>query len=971
MGADIEPGPVFVQNVTAASGFAYGVVGADIHVFDNGRPLYLLANWQADPQADREWLRELPSRMLSARRAVVPFTGRDDEIGQLCQWRDNRPRLAVRWLHGPGGQGKTRLAAQFAAGSAAVGWKVVAAFHGPDADRPEPGSQDLSLDGAVGVLLIIDYTDRWLLTNLTWVLKNSLLHRPGIVTRVLMVARTTDAWPRVRGILDTYQAATSSHLLPALTQESGERPAMFAAARDSFAAIYGLPRIPAIAAPGPLDNPDFGLTLAVHMAALVAVDAAATSDRPAQDMADLTMYLLDREQLHWARLYDDGANAADKGQDVYRTPPEVMNQVVFTAALTGTVTRTVGAALLESLHLGPVTEQIIADHAVCYPVTDPARPGAVLEPLYPDRLAEDFLALTLPGHRADYPAQPWASATTTTLLSRQGDQHTPAPWTPRAVTFLAAAAGRWPHLGNRYLFPLLRADPQLALDAGGAALTSLATLPEVDFAVLDAITGRFPEHRHIDLDTGMAALTARVSEHGLTIISDPAVQARIHGYLSYRLHNAGLHQRALSASRNETEIWQRLTAADPAHRPDLATSLTDHASRLAQVGRSAEAVPLSEQAVDLFRELASVNRDAYLHSLAGSLQNHSIRLTEVERWAEAVPASAEALGLCRELVALDRDAYLPLLAVSVTAHADMLAKVHRLAEAVPLSLEAVDLCRELAAANRDAHLPGLADSLHNHAFRLAEAGRLAEAVPLSEEAVDVYGELAAANREAHLPRLANSVAYYALLLAQVGCLAEAVPLSQQAVDLCRELAAANRDADLADLAGSLGHHAHRLANAGRLAEAVLVSQEAVDLRRELAAFDRDAHLLELALSLSLHGVLLAGVEQWAEAVQVSQEAVDLQRELVALDRDTSLPDYVRSLAGVGQVLIESARSGEAVRPLAEAFTLCGQLPEHAQDLPDLVAELLQHAYADDPSAVAAEFRAITNQEVPAWMSAPM
>jgi hypothetical protein len=142
------------------------------------------------------------------------------------------------WLHGPGGQGKTRLATQFAAESAAAGWKVIAAFHGPDADRPEPGSQDLRSEGAAGLLVIVDYADRWLLTNLTWLFKNTLLHQTGVATRILMLARTADAWPRIRGILDVYQAGTSSLPLPALTQESGERTGMFATARDSFAAIY-------------------------------------------------------------------------------------------------------------------------------------------------------------------------------------------------------------------------------------------------------------------------------------------------------------------------------------------------------------------------------------------------------------------------------------------------------------------------------------------------------------------------------------------------------------------------------------------------------------------------------------------------------------------------------------------------------------------------------------------------------------
>src|SRR5580658_5147258 len=112
-GAGTSP-TYYTQNVTSVNGFAYGVIGADIHVFENGLPLYLLANWPGDLTSDRRWLRELPSRMLNASRAVVPFTGRHAEMAQLRRWRDDDRMLAVQWLHGPGGQGKTRLAAQLA-----------------------------------------------------------------------------------------------------------------------------------------------------------------------------------------------------------------------------------------------------------------------------------------------------------------------------------------------------------------------------------------------------------------------------------------------------------------------------------------------------------------------------------------------------------------------------------------------------------------------------------------------------------------------------------------------------------------------------------------------------------------------------------------------------------------------------------------------------------------------------------------
>ena len=212
-------------------------------------------------------------------------------------------------------------------------------------------------------------------------------------------------------MLDTYQPATSSLFLSPLSLQAGERTSMFSIARDSFAVIYQVPGPASIAAPANLDDPEFGLTLAVHMAALVAVDATVSGRRPPQAMAGLTMYLLDREQLHWRRLYDDNAVAPAASHVSYRTPPEVMNQAVFTAALTGSVRPEAGARVLEDLHL-PSPVQVLGDHAVCYPPAD-SRDTTVLEPLYPDRLAEDFLALTMPGHAADYPSQAWAAPATT------------------------------------------------------------------------------------------------------------------------------------------------------------------------------------------------------------------------------------------------------------------------------------------------------------------------------------------------------------------------------------------------------------------------------------------------------------------------------------------------------------------------------------------------------------------------------
>jgi hypothetical protein len=186
------------QVVTAAEGFAYGAIGADIHVAADQQPLYLLRTWRPARRPDERWLRAVPSRLLNAAFGVVGFTARDTELAGLHRWLDTGDRLGVRWLYGPGGTGKSRLAAQLAADAAVGGWKVITAVHGAGAVIPPPGSQDLRPGAAPGILLIADYADRWPLSDLGWLLANSVLHRDARPVRILLIGRTDGIWPALQ-----------------------------------------------------------------------------------------------------------------------------------------------------------------------------------------------------------------------------------------------------------------------------------------------------------------------------------------------------------------------------------------------------------------------------------------------------------------------------------------------------------------------------------------------------------------------------------------------------------------------------------------------------------------------------------------------------------------------------------------------------------------------------------------------------
>lgn len=896
-----------MQNVTAIEGFAYGVIGADLHVLGDGTPLYLLENYLRPIPVDPQRLRELPSRMLSARTAVVGFIGRERERGELREWSQAGPRLAARWLHAPGGQGKTRLAARLAEELIDAGWKVVTATHGPGAVLPPPGSHDMRLDGAAGLLLIIDYADRWPLTHLTWLFSNALLHQTAVFTRVLLLARTAYAWPALRQKLGDYQAGVSQQLLTPLPDEPGQREQAFIAARDSFAAHYGIADPSLVVPPIGLERPEWGLILAVHMAALAGVDAHVQGRPLPQDPVGLTAYLLDRERAHWANLYENRTQPDKRALGLeFQTPPSVMSRAVFTAALTGPVNHPDGKTILGSLNLELPSERVLTDHTACYPPADP-RLATVLEPLYPDRLAEDFLGVTMPGHTTDQPAYAWAPSTATTLLSRGVERTLPA-YVLRAITFLVNAAERWPHVGETLLYPRLRDDPQLAVDAGTAALTALASLPHIPLDVLEAIERVLPQKRHVDLDPGIAAVIRRLTEHRLATANEPEERARLYSNLWWRLSNAGDHRQALPAAQEVVEIYQGLVAADPqSFESGLASALNNLSGCLSALGRYEEALLTIEEAVKIRRRLAALDDPVDLMLLPSNLDNFGMQLSKLGRYEEALVVTQSAVRIYRDFAAVDPGTFEPELATALDNLGLLLSRLARRKEAVLAAQEAVDIERRLATANPQIFRPDLARSLSNLSIHLGGLGRYKEAMQAAQDSVDIRSRLAAANPQAFEPDLAKSVGNLAIALRGPGRDEDGLQAAEQAVEVFRRLAVANPAAFEHDLATALNTLGSYLSSLGRHQEAVQAAEETVQIYRRLAT--TNPNTFESYLAQALH---------------------NLQQHVTRLSRSREVPHVAPATLGVLSISSASTPEQQVAAALFDKGLALGRRGEHEQ-----------------------------------------
>ncbi|MEU2395893.1 hypothetical protein ABZ607_35360, partial [Streptomyces sp. NPDC007369] len=207
-----------------------------------------------------------------------------------------------------------------------------------------------------------------------------------------------------------------------------------------------------------------------------------------------------------------------------------------------------------------------------------------------------------------------------------------------------------------------------------------------------------------------------------------------------------------------TDLYRTLTNDNPAaHLPNLAMSLNNLASRLAETGDQQGALTTITEATDLYRTLTNDNPAAHLPNLAMSLNNLAAFQAETGDQQGALTTITEATDLYRTLTNDNPAAHLPSLAGSLNNLATAQAETGDQQGALSTITEATDLYRTLTNDNPAAHLPDLAMSLNNLASRLAETGDRQGALTTITEATDLYRTLTNDNPVAYLPKLAASL----------------------------------------------------------------------------------------------------------------------------------------------------------------------------------------------------------------------
>ena len=788
-----------------------GPIAGDVYFFGDSRHFGLEPLAAAADPLPVAKAREAPSRLLRASQRTVPFVGRESELAELSVWRDEPGLCSVRLIHGPGGQGKSRLLAAFGEASAADGWEVTQARLTPLAG----GAAQLgSLSTAPGLLVVVDHAERWPVDDLLALVQTVL--RLRCTVRVLLAARPADRWwISVQAELDDMNVEAGAIDLPPLGQQFDRRE-LFAAAVDSFAAVLGVSDVAGIAPSATIDQVEYESVLTMHMAALAAVSAHIDGGEAPADPIGISVYLLTRERQEWRKLYERKA---------VQTTGELMGQAVFTAILTRPVSDRLGTQAL--IRAGVVSaietaRQVVNDHRFCYP---PADTAMVLEPLHPDRLGEDFLALQMPGSAwKDYPCDPWAGDAIGALLSFE-DGAGPPLWARAAMTVLTEAAERWPHVQSK-LSDLLQDEPRLATEASGPVLAAIAELPGIDMAALEAIERHFPERENHDLAIGIAGVATRLTAHRFEATDKPEEQAALMLALAVRLENAGDRRGALTSVSFAADTYGELAEHDPdSYEPELARSLievgklsedrqvsfeaTAQAAAILKrlVAKDADryepyyarvlnnlgnhhpdpsvALQAAQDSVAIYRRLAQADPATYEPEYAGALGNLALRLAALRRPAEALTQADKALEIFKRLVTADRAGHEPEFAVMLN-NLGMMAGTSQ--ESLAATSQAVEIFRRLAAANPPKYDPLLAVSLDNLSLRHGDLKQDADARAGSGEAVEIWERLTKTDMVRYEHQLAaQSLKFARLCVAQHAELPAAKRAVEQALEIYQRM----------------------------------------------------------------------------------------------------------------------------------------------------------------------------------------
>ncbi|PBC75728.1 tetratricopeptide repeat protein [Streptomyces sp. TLI_235] len=836
-----------------------------------------------------------PAALLQAGREVVGFHGREDILDRLRGWCEP-PGFGVRLLHGPGGQGKTRLAARLAETLRQDDPRWTVLWPDPAASPDELAAVR---DSTGPVLVVLDYAEARR-EQLSGLLRAGQSHRGGVPLKVLLLARTAGGWwDSAKWAADgAVLRRAPAEELPALAPDRETRALLYRQALTAFAERLPAPtdtaeggtwhdRAAELAAPRPAALAS-GNVLTLHMTALAdLLDKAVGDGEPVLDDAgqDAEDRILEHERLYWAQVAHERPLPHGLGEG--GAPADALATVALLGGvpLSGRerealLRRSPVLADLRAHEIRPVREWVEA----VYPVAT-ENPWEVLQP---DRLAERFVGR----HVLSDPELADG------LLAGVG----PGRMAVRALTVLARAAAHPPLIGR--LDGLITEVCTRHGGSLGTATMDVATQVERPQPLVDALWRR---------------------------TEDPATSLAELADLADRLPRTSrvLADWALRLVERLVELRRDGGTATVQERIALGIEYRRLGKRLSDVGRPAEALTATEQAAELLRPLLDSDPPGVRLHLAAVLNNRSMCLATLGRRGEALEPAEQAVEQYRIVVDAEPvpEEARSQLVRALSGLSAVQSQLGRHEDALDTVVEAVKAQRELVPDGGPEAAIGLVSQLNNLSVRHTEAGGYRAAFEAAGEAVALCEPLAEQYPDAYLQDLDRVLGTLASCYGDLGDHGRSLELARRCVALREKLYREHPEAHRHSLAQGLNSLAIDHGTAGHAAEAVATAERSVLLYRELAGSHADGHRAELAMALNTLANQRDAADDVDGALAAAEEACRIYTDL-----DEALPgvfaaDRAMSLGTVASCLIELGRSDEAIERSFEAVAIFRRLAE--------------------------------------------
>lgn len=403
---------------------------------------------------------------------------------------------------------------------------------------------------------------------------------------------------------------------------------------------------------------------------------------------------------------------------------------------------------------------------------------------------------------------------------------------------------------------------------------------------------------------------------------------------------------ALEAINEAVSIHQQMAdAGSDVQLVDWAIALSNQGNRLSELMRHEEALEATNKAVLINRQLAELGADDHQNRLAGVLNNQANRLANVGQDEAALNAVSEAVAIHRKLAEARPDVFLPNLALTLSTLAFQSFSLGQHEAASRAIDEAIPYLRQLANLRPDAFLDDLAKTLTIAAKILFHMGHHEVALEIISDAVMDYRQRPGSRVYTFLYELANCLEALANELFSIRQTKAALITLDMAVSVYRQLSPARPGEVLPRLAKALNQYSNRLADIGQHEDALKAIGQAILLYRGLAESGSNAFCAELAMALVNEADTLSEIEQHEAALIAVDQAVSIFRNVAENGPDTALLDVAKALNNKADTLSHMGKYETALDTIGEAISILRRLGQAPPDqiLPFLAGALHTHA----------------------------